>query len=139
MVANRGEQVGHVVVIQRVEVMATLRTNPDEPQRAQEPQMMRRGALAETRRGGKVLDRSLARQHLDEQSQTPGGAERTHRLGNLASLELLERPAHGVVLGRVWHSTTVTTSEQVFIRPSVRSSSGPKDVSLTVGSRAGRA
>src|SRR5215213_5646129 len=104
MVADGGEQVRHVVVVQLVSHVAAVAASVDQPQRAQQAQMVRRGTQAQSRRGGQVLDAALAGQHLGQQPQPTGGRERLERLGESLGVALIETTLRRRVFSGMRHN-----------------------------------
>jgi hypothetical protein len=109
VVAQRREQVGQVMVEEAVVGVAAVAADGDEPRLAQQPQLVRRGAVRHPDLRGEVLDRALTVQQRPQQPQPAGRAERAHRLGELLGLLLRERPAGVLVLGGMRHSPKRTS------------------------------
>jgi hypothetical protein len=75
VVSDRGEQIGHVAVVQRVVRVATLAPNTNQAKRPQQSQMVGSGALSELGGRGELIDRALALEQGEQQTQSTGGTE----------------------------------------------------------------
>jgi hydrogenase/urease accessory protein HupE len=114
--AHGGEQIGDVMVMEPVKDAATITAVADEPQRAQQPEVMRRRAVAELRDGGELVDAALSGDELGEHPQPAGRAQRAERLRELIGLVYIEAARRRAVLRGVRHrgnTTHVSTSSCV--------------------------
>jgi hypothetical protein len=114
--ADRGEQVGDVVVVKPVVRVAAGPSNDDQTRLAEEPKLLRGRAGPQPRQLDELLDRSLAREHRPEQTQSAPRAEDAHRLCQLLRLVERKRTIDRFVVGRLRHDRTVATPAQMFIR-----------------------
>lgn len=118
MEADRGEQVGDVVVVQPVEGVPACPADADQTLLAQEPQLMGGRARRDAGRRDELLDGLLLLEHGPEQPEPARCAERSHRLGKGLGLLEAERPAWVLMLGAGWHDATIdvpSTDAQLFI------------------------
>jgi hypothetical protein len=72
VMAHRAEQIGEMVIVQRVVHVASVASCAHQSQRSQQPQMMRRRAQAQADRCGEPLYGALTVDQLGEQPQPPG-------------------------------------------------------------------
>ena len=107
VVADGGEQVGHVVVVQLVSDVAAVAASVDQAQRAEEAEVMRGCAQAQSRGGGEVLHAALAAQHPGQQAQPARGAERFERLREILCVALIEATVRGRVFDGMRHGLIV--------------------------------
>jgi hypothetical protein len=98
-----GEQVAKMVVVQGVVDVAAVTPCLDEPQRSQQPQMVRRRADAQGGGGRELLDRARPGQEVGEQAKAARRGERLQRLGELVGLVRVERPVRSVMFGGMRH------------------------------------
>jgi hypothetical protein len=103
VVAQRGEQVGQVMVEEPVVGVAPVAAHGHEPLLAQETQLVGDGRLLHADPCGEVLDRALAVQQRPQQPQAAGRAERAQRLGQARGLVAAQRPRRVAVLSRPGH------------------------------------
>ena len=87
VVADRGEQVGDMVVIQRVVGVAARSARANQPQAAKDPQVVRGRAGTELRRFRQLLHGALGADELGEHPQATGGGQRLQGLGELLCLQ----------------------------------------------------
>jgi hypothetical protein len=97
------EQIGDVVIVQRVEGVATRAPCPHEPQAAQDPQIVRRRAGAEVDGGGELLDRTLAVEQRREHAQSAGRGQGLEDLGDVVGLGGAEWTRSRCMLGGMRH------------------------------------
>jgi hypothetical protein len=110
VVAQRGEQVGQVVVEQAVVRVAPVPADGHEPQLAQQPQLVGDGRLLHADLPGEVLDGALAVQQRPQQPQPAGRPERAQRLGQALGLLGGQRPRGVAVLSRPGHRGSCGTT-----------------------------
>jgi hypothetical protein len=103
VVAQRGEQVGQVVVEEPVVRVAAVAPDGDEAQLAQQAQLVGDRALLHVHGGCELLDGALAVAQRPQQPQAAGRSERPHRLGQASGLLGAQRPAGVAVLSRTGH------------------------------------
>ena len=72
VVADGGQKVGDMVVMQLVTDVAAIAAGVYEAQRAQQPEVVRGGAEAERGGGSEVLDRALSAKQLGQNPQPAG-------------------------------------------------------------------
>ena len=84
--ADGGEQVGDVMVVETVVGVAAGATHGDEPELAQDAQLVGYGALLHPCGVRELFDAALAVEQRPQQTQAAGRAERAHRLGDLLGL-----------------------------------------------------
>jgi hypothetical protein len=103
VVAQRGEQVGQVVVEEPVVRVAAVAPDGDEPQLAQQAQLVGDRALLHVDGRGELLDGALAVAQRPQQPQAARGPERPHRRGQARGLLGAQRAAGVAVLSRTGH------------------------------------
>ena len=99
-----GEKIAEVMIVQRVEDVAAGAARADEPERAQQAQVVGRRAEAQLCDRGELLDRTLAVDELREHAEAARRRQRPERLGELLSLAAFERAPGGSVLGGMRHT-----------------------------------
>ena len=80
------EQIGDVMVMQGVEDVAATTTCADQPERAQQAKVVRRGAVAEPSGARELLDRALPAEQIGQQPQAAWRGERLQRLRQILGL-----------------------------------------------------
>lgn len=68
VVAHRGEQIGDVVVVQRIERAASVASHADKVPLSQHPELLGGGGLAHLVLGGQFFNGALALEHRPEQA-----------------------------------------------------------------------
>jgi hypothetical protein len=86
VMANRRQEIGEVMVIDGVDDVPAIAPCTDQPERAEQPEVMRCRARAQIRRGGELLDGPVAAEQLDEHTESSRGRERLERLGEILRL-----------------------------------------------------
>jgi hypothetical protein len=114
VVADRGQQLGDVVVVQLVANVAALAPPAHEPQVAKDPQVVRCPAQAQFRGRREFLDSAFGGEQLRKEEQPGRRTDRLQRRRELNSLVLLERPSGGGVFSGMRHNTYFSSYEQVF-------------------------
>jgi hypothetical protein len=78
------QEVGDVGVVERVDDVAAAAITDDEPEMAQEAQLVRHGGLLHPQRAREFTDRVLPADEAAEDLHSAAGRERLHDLGDLA-------------------------------------------------------
>lgn len=95
LVADRAEQLDEVLVVQAVEHPSSVAAGGDEPQVAQDAQLLRYRVGRELGAGGEILDGELGIDQRVEQLEPARGSERRHAFGEAFSLTVGQRASGG--------------------------------------------
>ena len=82
MVADRGQEVGNVMVMEPVPDPASLSLGDDEPKLPQHPELVRHGARLHLGRFGEFLDRKVPVEKGVKEAHPARGTEDAHRFGD---------------------------------------------------------
>jgi len=103
VMSDRSKELGHVMVMQRVEDVAPIAVRANQAQRPEDPQMMRRRTGGESGALGELLHRARSIDQRHQHPQTPRRAQRLQRLGELFGFLTVKRPVRGGVFGPIRH------------------------------------
>lgn len=103
VMADSGNQVRDVVVVQRIADLAALLLGADDPRGTQKSQLVAGGARGESSVARELIDGALADDQRREDPQTAGRGERSQRLRKLLGVLGVERRRGAGMLGWVRH------------------------------------
>ena len=86
VMADRREQIGDVVVVERIADVTAVAAPAHQPQRPQKPQVMRGRTQAQAGGSSELLDGAVPIEKLGKKPQAGRRAERLQGLGELAGL-----------------------------------------------------
>jgi hypothetical protein len=119
VVADGGQKLGDMVVVQAVAHSAPVPVSDHEPELPKHPQLLRDGTRLHLHLGGQLVDVELPIEQRIEQPNTALCPEDAHRLRDPRRLLGPERAVGRTVFERVGHGRLGSISEQMSRRSAI--------------------
>lgn len=109
VVAHRSKQLGEVVIVQGVDDVAAVSPRPDQAQRPEQSQVVRRSAEAKSRGRGELLDGAVAAEKFGQDPQASWRGQCLQCLGQLLGFVSTQLTVSGAMFGGMRHSSRLHT------------------------------